>query len=698
MVESVLQTPIEFLKGVGPSRAALLTKETGIRTFRDLLYYFPFRYEDRTRLFPISSIHEDMPSVQLIGWFHDLRFEGQGLKKRLIGYFSDETGMVEVVWFSGIQYWSKQIQAGKKYLLFGKPALFKNSLSIAHPEFELYDNQKPPELALSPVYRSSLELKKSRISNKMISNMLRQLLQNIKSHLPESLPDYLIRKNQLVGRYNSFWYLHFPANQSELAKGLQRQKYEEIFYAQLKALMLRTKRRSENKGFVFTHTTSLKEFYVNHLPFELTSAQKRVIKEIHQDLRSGLQMNRLLQGDVGSGKTMVAFCSILLAQSNGYQSCIMAPTEILAEQHFKTLSVFCEQMGLTIGLLTGSTKKAERQKLLAMLEEGACRVMVGTHALLEDPVVFHSLGLCIIDEQHKFGVAQRARLWKKSHPYEPHILVMTATPIPRTLAMTVYGDLDVSVIDELPLGRKPIITVLRFDPEIQKVFGFVKEQLAIGRQAYIVYPLIEESESLDLKNLMEGYEEMKKVFKEYSLAMVHGRMKSNEKEKEMTRFSSNEAQVLVSTTVVEVGVNVANASIMLIQNAERFGLAQLHQLRGRVGRGSDQSYCILMAQVKASEDSKKRLKLLCSTNDGFKIAQEDLSLRGPGDVLGTLQSGLPDFKLTDFSADVSLFSSIRSEVEVLLEHDPQLRSSEHQPILDCLQKETAYPMDWAKIS
>lgn len=698
MADQSLLTPIEYLKGVGSSRAELLTRETGIRTFRDLLYYFPYRYDDRTKLHSISQIHEELTNAQVIGWFHDLRFEGTGLKKRLIGYFSDETGMVEVVWFSGIQYWAKQIEAGKKYLLFGKPSLFKNKLSIAHPEFELLDGHNPPELTLSPVYRSTVELKKSRVSNKMISKMLRQLLLNLNGRLSESLPDELIYKNGLAGRYESFLYLHFPSNHEELTKGLQRQKFEEIFFAQLKAMLLKSKRKHENHGFVFAQTTLLKDFYHHHLPFDFTDAQKRVVRELHQDMRSGLQMNRLLQGDVGSGKTIVAFCCVLLAKSNGYQSCLMAPTEILAEQHYKTLADYCQLMNLNIGLLTGSTKKSERVGLLEMLANGNLDMIVGTHALLEDPVIFNSLGLCIIDEQHKFGVAQRARLWKKSKPFEPHILVMTATPIPRTLAMTVYGDLDVSVIDELPKGRKPIITVMRFDPEIPKVYAFIKEQLVLGRQAYIVYPLIEESEKLDLKNLVDGFEELRIAFTGYLLGMVHGRMKAEEKEKEMIRFAKNETQILVSTTVIEVGVNVPNASIMVIQNAERFGLAQLHQLRGRVGRGADQSYCVLMTQMKSSNESKKRLKLLCSTNDGFKIAQEDLKMRGPGDVLGTQQSGLPDFKLTDFSADLSLFTEIRNQLEELLDLDPALTSENNKRIIEYLKVETSYQHNWAKIS
>ncbi len=698
MGSELLQTPIEYLKGVGPQKAAILAKELEIFTFENLLLYFPFRHEDRSAVHQIKDLNEDMPYIQVIGRFQDVSMEGAGPKKRLKATLYDGTGMIEVVWFTGVNYISKYIKPGLRYLVFGKPSLFKSSLTVAHPELEEYHEEVALQKGLTPVYNSSSALKQSKISNKQMTGMIRNLLEKLSGAIPENLPASLLSAYQLMPRAQALASIHLPPDHHTLAAATRRLKFEEIFFIQLKALMARIGRQQNHKGRILAQTQLLKNFYDLHLPFALTGAQKRVIRELFEDFKSGKQMNRLLQGDVGSGKTMVAFCAMLIAASSGAQSCLMAPTEILAEQHYRSLRAYADPLGIKIGLLTGSTRKSDRQVLFQSLEAGELYVLVGTHALLEDPVQFHTLGFCVIDEQHKFGVAQRARLWRKGGDFHPHILVMTATPIPRTLAMTVYGDLDVSVIDELPVGRKPIVTVVRYDADRLKVYQFVREQLQKGSQAYVIYPLVKESEALDLRNVEDGFLNIQKVFPEYTVAMVHGQLKSADKEAQMQRFVSGEAAVLVATTVIEVGVNVPNANVMIIENAERFGLAQLHQLRGRVGRGSDQSYCILLTDYKTSSDSKHRLRIMTKTTNGFDIANEDLKLRGPGDLLGTQQSGLPDLRLTHLGTDGQLIAEVRAEVEKLLDFDPSLSLPQHSMVRAFLKEEVRKKGQWSKIS
>jgi ATP-dependent DNA helicase RecG len=698
MQREILRTSLEYLKGIGPKKAALLQKELGLYTYQDLLFFFPFRYEDRTVIHAIKDIHEELPYIQVIGRFSRFQMEGIGQKMRLTAELSDQSGVLRVVWFSGAQYMRQYIKTDQTYLVFGKPSVFKSTLSMIHPELDEYSTGKELHQALVPVYSSSAELKQSKITNKQLLQTIQLLLEVVQSSIPENMPEYLLKEKGLMARNKALTFIHKPPDSTLLAAAQKRLKFEEIFYIQVKALMQRISRQKSFKGHTLYKTTLLKSFYDNYLPFELTDAQKRVIREIFQDLKSGKQMNRLLQGDVGSGKTIVAFCSMLIALSNETQACIMAPTEILAEQHFRSIFALAEPMGIRVALLTGSTKKRTREALHDGLQNGSVSILIGTHALLEDDVQFQNLSLCVIDEQHKFGVAQRARLWKKGNQMPPHILVMTATPIPRTLAMTVYGDLDVSVIDTLPSGRKPIVTVQRFDSDRLKVYDFVRSQLQLGFQAYVIYPLVKESEWMDLKNVEEGHQMLQKVFAAYEVAMVHGRMKPTEKEQEMRRFVSGEVNILVSTTVIEVGVNVPNASVMLIENAERFGLAQLHQLRGRVGRGSDQSYCILMTDYKASSDSRHRIKIMTKTQNGFEIANEDMKLRGPGDLLGTQQSGLPEMKLTNLQTDGALIAEVRTEVEKLLEHDPHLSLPENFPIKQFLETEVRNKGQWSKIS
>jgi ATP-dependent DNA helicase RecG len=694
------QTPLRHLTGIGPQKAELLAKELNLFTYGDLIQHYPFRYEDRTRFYRISELNEQMPYVQIQGIIQRLEVVGEGKKKRLVAYFTDGSGELELVWFKGQTYIAKQLKAGVGYVVFGKPSRFGNRYSIAHPELEVLTPNTDRTGYLQPVYSSTQKLITRQLDSKGISKLVERLLSISKAHIHETLPADLLQQYQLVDKPQAIQQIHFPANAQTLQQATRRLKFEELFYVQLRLLKLKLTRTVKYKGQVFDSSEMLKEFYEKHLPFDLTGAQKRVVKEVYADMRSGRQMNRLLQGDVGSGKTIVAFLSALFAIEGQAQVALMAPTEILATQHYHGLKPLAEKTGIRIALLTGSTKKSVRKKLHEALEAGELHILIGTHALLEDPVQFRNLGLAIIDEQHRFGVAQRARLWKKNREYPPHILVMTATPIPRTLAMTLYGDLDISVIDELPAGRKPIQTVHRTDQHRLRVFGFMKEQIALGRQVYVVYPLIEESEKLDLKDLMDGYESIQRTFPQpqYQVSIVHGRQKAEEKEWEMQRFVKGETQIMVATTVIEVGVNVPNASVMVIENAERFGLAQLHQLRGRVGRGAEQSYCILISDVKLSKEGRIRLDTMVRTNNGFEIADVDLKLRGPGDITGTQQSGLVDLIIADLGKDGKILVIARQAAEKLLEEDPELKREENRAVKQQVEAQTKESLNWARIS
>ncbi len=691
-----LDTRIEFLKGVGPQKAGLLNTELSVFTYKDLLEYYPFRHEDRSKIYKISEVHEQMPYIQVSGRLSTFHVVGTGFKKRLVAHLEDASGRIELVWFQGINWVLKKLVPGAEYVAFGKPALFGHKLNIAHPELDIL-SEVSTQKGLVPVYPLTEKLKKS-IDSRAILKYIQTLLPQALPHLQETLSEDVLEKYKLLRRRDAIQFIHFPPRTQDLDKAMARLKFEELFFIQLKLLKQLGTRKEISKGQIFKGSERLTDFYKHHLPFELTEAQKRVIKEIYQDLCSGKQMNRLLQGDVGSGKTIVAFLCMLIGTDHGAQSCIMAPTEILAQQHFETISAWAEKAGIKTALLTGSTKKAARNIMLEDLAEGKVDIMVGTHALIEDPVVFKNLGLCVIDEQHRFGVAQRAKLWVKNKDYAPHILVMTATPIPRTLAMTLYGDLDVSVIDELPKGRKPIQTVHQYDKDILKVYGFMRKQLQEGRQVYVVFPLIEESEKIDLKNLSDGFDSIENAFKEYSVSMVHGKMKAINKDYEMQRFVKGETQIMVATTVIEVGVNVPNASVMVIFNAERFGLSQLHQLRGRVGRGADQSYCILMTDFKLSADGRVRIDTMCNTNNGFEIADVDLRLRGPGDMAGTQQSGLPDLKLADLAQDAVILQHARQTAQEVLQEDPDLAMPKNKPLRNYLLNKRTEGFTWSKIS
>ena len=695
---SFFDTKIEFLKGVGPQRADLFRTELGIFTYGDLVQHYPFRHEDRTRFYKVSEISESMPFVQIRGKIDYLETVGEGHKARLVAYFMDDTGEIELVWFKGIPHFTKQLKRFTEYVVFGKPQYFGGKYSIVHPEMDLYDAVQAQEGGLVPVYNLTEKLRRRQIESKNIGKMIRQVLDMGAGHLRETLPAELIAQYNLVSKREALENFHFPRNVQWLERATYRLKFEELFYNQIHLLKNKLVRKVEYQGQVFKSVPTLTTFYNEHLPFDLTNAQKRVIKEIYRDMCSGKQMNRLLQGDVGSGKTIVAFICMLMALDNGAQGCMMAPTEILADQHYHGLKAFANQLGIHIGILKGSSKTSERRVLHGQLESGEMKIIVGTHALLEDVVKFRNLGLCVIDEQHRFGVAQRAKLWQKNESVYPHVLVMTATPIPRTLAMTLYGDLDVSVIDELPAGRKPIKTVHRYDANRLRVFGFLREQIQQGRQVYIVYPLIEESEKMDYKNLMDGFESIARAFPECQLSIVHGRMKPHDKDFEMQRFLKRETQIMVATTVIEVGVNVPNASVMVIENAERFGLSQLHQLRGRVGRGADQSYCVLMTDYKLGKEARLRIDTMVSTNNGFEIADMDLKLRGPGDIEGTQQSGILDLLVADLSKDAPILQEARHSAQELLENDPDLSSPRNAPIrrhIESLRKEET---NWSRIS
>lgn len=691
-------TPVEFLKGVGPQKADLLKKELGLFTYGDLLQYFPFRYVDKSKFWSIREITDDMPYVQLKGYLSDVRKTGFGKSQRAHAIFSDGTGQLELVWFQGIKWIENAFLPNTEYVIFGKPTRFKQHYSLAHPEVNKASEASlgPP---LMPVYQVTEKMKPRGMDSRFLARLIRTLVNAPDFFVEENLPDHVLQQYHFLSRTEAYRHMHYPKQMEQVTEATNRLRYEELFFTQIRLLGIRNKRRSLSVGQPFLSVGELfNRFYQHHLPFELTNAQKRVVKELHADLKSGKQMNRLLQGDVGSGKTVVALLCMLLAADNGFQSCLMAPTEILAQQHFQTISTLLQDIPVRVGLLTGSTSAAERKNQLLALENGHLHMLIGTHALIEEDVQFRRLGLAIIDEQHRFGVAQRARLWKRD-AIPAHVLVMTATPIPRTLAMTFYGDLDYSVIDELPAGRKPIKTVHRKNDRMPEIYAFMRDEIAKGRQVYVVYPLIEESEKLDLANLTEGFEEIKEAFPEPSfvVSMVHGRMKTAEKDAQMARFISGESQIMVATTVIEVGVNVPNASVMVIRSAERFGLAQLHQLRGRVGRGADQSYCILVTGHKLSTDTRKRLQTMVDTTDGFKIAQVDLELRGPGDMDGTRQSGVLELRLTDLSRDRDWIEKSRRDAETLLLNDPRLTLPEHLKIRQHLQK-TRSGKAWAEIS
>lgn len=696
-MNSILQTDIKFLKGVGPKRAEILGKELGIFSYYDLLYHFPFRYIDKTHIHTIKEISGDMPSIQLKGRFITFAIQGEGARKRLHALFSDGTGNIEIVWFNSVKRMKESLVVGKEYIIFGKPTLFNNRYSISHPEIEDYKPNNEPQ-GLRGIYTLTDKMRNSNFSSRTFQQLEETLLSSLKN-IDETIPKSILDRYKLMRLQEALNNIHKPQSIHALQRAQLRLKFDELFFLQLNILRFAKSRNSRIIGHKFDKIGDFfNNFYNTALPFPLTGAQKRVIKEIRRDVGNGRQMNRLLQGDVGSGKTLVAVMSTLIALDNGYQACIIAPTEILASQHYATVSEMLSKIGVNVALLTGSTKKSEREIIHEQLISGKLNILIGTHAVLEDTVNFHNLGLVVIDEQHRFGVAQRAKMWTKNTT-PPHILVMTATPIPRTLAMTVYGDLDVSVIDELPPGRKPVTTVLRFDKQRQNVYRFIGDQLKLGRQIYIVYPLIQENEKLDLQNLEEGYQTIQETFPSYRVCFVHGKMRPAEKEHQMQLFVNHQAHIMVATTVIEVGVNVPNASVMVIENAERFGLAQLHQLRGRVGRGADQSYCILMSQEKLSKDTRHRLKVMTDTNDGFVVAEEDMKLRGPGDMEGTQQSGISfNLKIANLAHDGQIVQLARDAASEIIDEDPTLSSPNNQILARQLSFLFQKQANWSLIS
>jgi ATP-dependent DNA helicase RecG len=691
---------IKFLAGVGPKKAELLRTELGLSTPEDLLRYYPYKYVDRSRFYYLHEISADTAYIQVKGQIVKFEKVGEGRNQRLTAIFTDGKSSIELVWFKGIKYITENYKPRIDYVIFGKPTAFNGKYNIAHPEIELASKTPPADqLGLQPYYNTSEKMKSSYLNSKALQKIIFPIVQQIKLGIPETLPAYILKKFALMNLTDSLVNVHFPKNADTLRKARQRLKFEELFYIQLSILRQTKWRDMHSVGFVFPIIGHyFNTFFKSYLPFELTGAQKRVLKEIRQDVGTGKQMNRLLQGDVGSGKTLVALMTMLMAVDNGYQACIMAPTEILATQHFVTIQDFLKDLGVNTALLTGSTKPKERVPIHEQLQSGELHILIGTHALLEDVVQFKNLGLVVIDEQHRFGVEQRSRLWKKnSQP--PHILVMTATPIPRTLAMTLYGDLSVSVIDELPPGRKPIETLHYFENKRQALNGFIAKQVELGRQIYIVYPLIQESEKMDLKNLEEGYQYVQETFPHYKISMVHGKLKPAEKEYQMQRFVSGETQIMVATTVIEVGVNVPNASVMIIENAERFGLSQLHQLRGRVGRGAEQSYCLLITGFKLATDTRKRMEIMTRTNDGFEISEADLQIRGPGDMDGTQQSGMPfELKIANLAQDGKMLEIARNTAMEILDEDPQLASEENLVLAKQLSKLNTNTMNWGTIS
>ena len=693
---------VKFLKGAGPQRAELLQQEYGITTYGDLIQHFPYRWVDRSKFYKIKELTEDSPYVQLRGKLKTITSAGEKRTNRLMATFIDDTGAIDLVWFQGIKYLRDTLKAGVDYVIFGKPTVFNGKLNIVHPDMELlatFNEQLSGNV--QSMYPTTEKSKARGLDSKAFWRMQKVLIQQLPPRIEETLPKSLISNLRLISLHDSLINIHFPEDDNKLALAKFRLKFEELFYLQMKLLQLKLIRTEKSRGKIFSVVGQhFNNFYKNYLPFELTNAQKKVLKEIRSNTATGHQMNRLLQGDVGSGKTLVALMSMLLAIDNGTQACLMAPTEILAQQHFETLNSLLQDMPLKVELLTGSTKAAKRRKLLEDLENNQIHILIGTHALIEDNVVFNDLGLAVIDEQHRFGVEQRFKLWNKNKNEPPHILVMTATPIPRTLAMTLYGDLDVSVIDELPPGRKPISTSHRFEKNRLRVVGFLKEEIAKGRQVYIVYPLIEESEKMDYMNLMQGFDAIVRDFPkpQYHVSIVHGKMKTADKDFEMQQFVAGKTQIMIATTVIEVGVNVPNASVMVIESAERFGLSQLHQLRGRVGRGADQSYCILMTDYKLSEEARTRLRTMCETNDGFAISEVDLKLRGPGDIQGTQQSGQMNLKLADLSKDGPILELARKSAIEILMNDPQLSLQENYVIKAILKKEEEQRGNWSKVS
>ena len=695
----ILSQDIKFLPGVGPNRKKMLSNELGIETYGDLLEYYPYKYIDRSKIYTIHELTGDMPYVQVVG--HILSFETFAMgprKERVVAHFTDGTAICDLTWFNGGKYAKQTYRIGTEYVVFGKPTVFNNRINFTHPDLDDASKVDLSSMGLQPYYNTTEKMKKAGLNSRSVERLTKTLVEKLPP-LPETLPDFIIASRHLMGRDEAFRIVHYPQNAKDLEQARVRLKFEELFYVQLNILRYASDHRRKYRGYVFSQVGEVfNTFYRDHLPFPLTGAQKRVIREIRVDVGSGRQMNRLLQGDVGSGKTLVALMSMLIAIDNGYQACIMAPTEILAEQHLQTIMQFLDGMDLRVALLTGIVKGKRREEVLEGLLDGTIHILVGTHAVIEDTVQFARLGFVVVDEQHRFGVAQRAKLWSKSEN-PPHVLVMTATPIPRTLAMTLYGDLDVSVIDELPPGRKPVRTTHVFDTRMTTLYDGIRQQIREGRQVYIVFPLIEESEKSDLKNLEEGFEVLRQAFPEFRLSKVHGKMKPKDKEEEMQRFVSGETQILVATTVIEVGVNVPNASVMVILDAQRFGLSQLHQLRGRVGRGADQSFCVLVTPLKLSEETRKRIDIMCDTNDGFRIAEADLKLRGPGDLEGTQQSGMAfDLKIADIARDGQLVQMARDEAQKIIDDDPECQSPKYAILWYRLRQLRKTNINWAAIS
>ncbi|MCI5570365.1 MAG: ATP-dependent DNA helicase RecG, partial [Prevotella sp.] len=695
-MSDILKTDIKYITGVGPQKKDILKREIGIETYGDLLEYYPYKYVDRSHIYTISSLSPDMPFVQIKGRILSFESFQMGVKKkRLVAHFGDGTGVVDLVWFSGTQYVSKNYKTGVEYIVFGKPTIYGGRFQISHPELDLAENLQLSEMGMQPFYVTTERMKNSGLSSRSLEKIVKALLSRLPPQ-PETLPDYITAPLHLVSRDAAIRGVHYPHTQMEMQKARERLKFEELFYVQLNILRYTANHRRKYRGYLLPRIGEhFNSFFKQNLKFELTGAQKRVMHEIQADMNTGRQMNRLVQGDVGSGKTLVALMAMLIAVDNGFQACMMAPTEILAEQHLATIKDFLKGLNVRVELLTGIVKGKKRKEILEGVVTGDVHILVGTHAVIEDTVQFHNLGLAVVDEQHRFGVAQRAKLWAKNQN-PPHILVMTATPIPRTLAMTIYGDLDVSVIDELPPGRKPIQTLHKYDNQMTTLYNGIRQQITLGRQVYIVYPLISESEKMDLKNLEDGFEQLQNIFPDYKMSKVHGRMKPAEKEAEMQRFASGETQILVATTVIEVGVNVPNASVMVIMEAQRFGLSQLHQLRGRVGRGADQSYCILVSGHELSVETRKRLEIMTETNDGFRIAEADLKLRGPGDLEGTQQSGLAfDLKIADIARDGQLVQLARDEAQKIIDEDPECNSQRHALLWRRLNELRSDSVDWA---
>ena len=699
---NILDQDIMYLPGVGPNRKKMLSKELGIETYGDLLEYYPYKYVDRSKVYTVHELTGDMPFVQVVGRILSFEtFEMGPRKERVVAHFSDGTGIMDLVWFNGGKYAKQTYKIGTKYLVFGRPGVFNNRIQVQHPDIDLADKVELSTMGMQPYYNTTEKMKKAGMNSRAVEKLTKTLAGVLKEPLPETIPDFITAPLHLMSRNQALRNLHYPQDTKDLERARVRLKFEELFFVQLNILRYASDQRRKYRGFVFNRIGPLfNDFYQKNLPFALTGAQKRVMHEIRKDMCTGRQMNRLLQGDVGSGKTLVALMTMLIALDNGYQACMMAPTEILAEQHLQSVREFLKGMPIRVELLTGIVKGKKRQEILDGLRSGDVHILIGTHAVIEDTVQFAQLGTVIIDEQHRFGVAQRAKLWAKTEGNTiPHVLVMTATPIPRTLAMTLYGDLDVSIIDELPPGRKPIRTSHVFDNRMTSLYDGIRRQIHEGRQVYIVFPLIEESEKIDLKNLEQGFETLREAFPDFRLSKVHGKMKAKEKEEEMQKFVSGETQILVATTVIEVGVNVPNASVMVILEAQRFGLSQLHQLRGRVGRGADQSFCILVTPFKLSEDTRKRIDIMCETNDGFRIAEADLKLRGPGDLEGTQQSGMAfDLKIANIARDGQLVQLARDEAQKIIDEDPQCQSPKYQMLWNRLRQLRKTNVNWAAIS